>query len=368
LQLVAKEKRTKRYFVHFAVLTVVLFVVIVNQVSAFKDEGSILFALFGDDKLYTDKTLAMPYGKISSHLASYLTAVNTAYAEGAESTSQELTTSQENVLIRLSSPLTSETASSDAKRKEIVEYTVVAGDTPSTIAAEFGVSTNTVLWENDLRKDEIIKPGDTLKILPVTGVEHRVKEGDTIEKIAKKYDADAEEIKKFNGIEDRTLKAGEEIIVPDGYISVPVSVPEPPPQKVAQEESEEITPFSSSEVVTSGEFVWPTTTKHISQYFRWGHTGIDIDNRSRPPIFAAEEGTVVFAGWRSGYGRTVIISHGNGLQTLYGHADQLYVKSGQKVNKGQAIAKMGSTGWSTGPHVHFEVIKNGVKKNPLSYF
>ncbi len=339
-----------------------------NQISTSKDEGSILFALFGDDKLYTDSTLAIPYVKASSHLATYLTAVNTAYAEELDSSSLELATFQENVLIKPSSPLTSETSTQDKERRETIKYVVAAGDTPSTIAAEFGISTNTVLWKNDLRKDEIIKPGDTLEILPVTGVEHKIRKGDTIEEIAKKYDADPEEIKKFNNLDDKTLKAGEKIIVPDGYITPPTSTSEPIRKKVAQEEGEKVAPPASKEIVASGNFAWPTTTKHISQYFRWGHTGIDIDNRSRPSIFAADSGVVEFTGWRGGYGKTVVINHGNGLKTLYGHVDNFYVKSGQKVNKGEAIAKMGSTGWSTGPHVHFEVIQNGAKKNPLSYY
>jgi Membrane proteins related to metalloendopeptidases len=133
-------------------------------------------------------------------------------------------------------------------------------------------------------------------------------------------------------------------------------------------------PKYSGAGVSSGNLMWPVPSLHtITTYFtwRWGsfHTGIDISGGSAygKTIVAADGGTVVSAGWSSGYGYCVKISHGGGLQTLYGHASKILVSAGQRVSKGQAIALVGSTGNSTGPHCHFEVIKNGTKVNPLSY-
>lgn len=122
--------------------------------------------------------------------------------------------------------------------------------------------------------------------------------------------------------------------------------------------------------VATGDFIRPSRGVITSRFgYRWGrmHEGIDIAASRGTPIVASDSGKVSFAGWRSGYGYCVMINHGNGYQTLYGHASKLYVKAGQYVNKGQKIAAVGSTGRSTGPHVHFEVRKNGVVKNPLKY-
>lgn len=133
-------------------------------------------------------------------------------------------------------------------------------------------------------------------------------------------------------------------------------------------------PQYSGAGVSSGNLMWPVPSLHmITTYFtwRWGsfHTGIDISGGSAygKTIVAADGGTVVSAGWSNGYGNCVKINHGGGLQTLYGHASKILVSPGQRVSKGQAIALVGSTGNSTGPHCHFEVIKNGTKVNPLSY-
>ena len=120
-------------------------------------------------------------------------------------------------------------------------------------------------------------------------------------------------------------------------------------------------------MVASGAFVWPTSGQ-ISQGFAWYHKGVDIANRSAPDILAADSGTVVVAGWPDnyGYGNRVIIDHGNGYKTLYGHLSKIYVVSGQTVSRGSAIGKMGSTGRSTGNHLHFEVVKNGTYISPLT--
>ena len=113
---------------------------------------------------------------------------------------------------------------------------------------------------------------------------------------------------------------------------------------------------------------WPTVGYRITQYYSWRHTGLDIGNKVGTPLYAADSGVVEKAGWNSGgYGNMVLINHGGGIKTRYAHASKLYVKVGDHVSKGEAVAAMGSTGRSTGPHIHFEVIINGRLLNPLNY-
>ncbi len=254
---------------------------------------------------------------------------------------------------------------SKAPRPEI--YTVESGDTIAGIAAKFDVSTNTILWANGLRATSTLKVGDSLTILPTTGVLHTVKSGDTVSGIASRYDAKGKDIMEYNSLpEDAKLALGQKIIVPDGYIEA-VTAPRIVSQDtLADRDHDGPTP---EPVETAGaSMVWPTTTRHISQYFRWGHTGIDIDNRSRPAVYAALDGTVEFTGWLGGYGNLIIVRHGNGAQTYYAHLDKFYVAKGASVAKGAAIGQMGSTGRSTGPHLHFEYRVNGRPVNPLGLY
>ncbi len=263
------------------------------------------------------------------------------------------------------------TESSSSKKPEV--YTVQEGDTIASIAAKFDISVNTILWANGLRSQNVIKTGDHLTILPTTGVLHTVQSGDTISGIAGKYEVKVSEIAAYNSLGDGSrLSIGQKVVVPDGYIKPTIEQSAPQivskDTRLAREEEEGPTP-EPAEVPANGKgFVWPTTTNHISQYFRWGHTGVDIDNRSRPSVFAAQSGTVEFTGWLGGYGNLIIVNHGGGLTTYYAHLDKFYVSKGQAVTTGAAIGKMGSTGRSTGPHVHFEVRRNGRPINPMGMY
>ncbi len=255
-----------------------------------------------------------------------------------------------------------------AKKSTI--YTVENGDTIAGIAEKFGISTNTILWANGLSSRTTLKVGDHLTILPTSGVVHTVKSGDTVSEIAGKYDVKGSEIIAYNNLgEDNKLSIGQKIIVPGGEIA-PQQAPSivPSNARVADRDVNPDEPTPEPAAVTGGSWVWPTTTKHISQYFKWGHTGIDVDNRSRPAVYAASAGTVEFSGWLGGYGNLIIINHGGGITTYYAHLEKFYVSKGAAVTKGSAIAKMGSTGHSTGPHVHFEVRKNGRPINPLGMY
>ena len=255
------------------------------------------------------------------------------------------------------------------ERKEIVYYTVQAGDTVSTIARKFDITINTILWANNLSSYSLIRPGDSLTILPKSGVMHTVKSGDTISKIAKLYGVDENEITSSNNL-GNTLKIGDKIMVPGGRKIVTIAkTTSAPSNTTGLSIIRDLvkTPAATAASSEGGKMLWPTEGQIITQYYSWRHTGLDIANKTGTPLYAAEDGTVEFAGWNKGYGYNILIDHGGGKKTRYAHASKLHVSAGDVVTRGDTIADMGSTGWSTGPHIHFEVIINGTKQNPLNY-
>ncbi|MFZ5363913.1 MAG: peptidoglycan DD-metalloendopeptidase family protein [Patescibacteria group bacterium] len=250
-------------------------------------------------------------------------------------------------------------------RTKIVEYEVEGGDTIGSIAEKFSISVNTVLWANSLSSYSTIRPGDKLIILPTNGVLHKVKSGDTVDKIAKYYNASAEKILESNALPDSSdIKIGEYILVPDG--KVPAPTPAPRTSNVASRNIVNIP--SRTSVPTSGKMLWPNGCSRISQYFGWRHTGVDIACPAGTPILAADDGVVTRVQYiKTGYGHNVMIDHGGGVVTLYAHMTTINVKNGDTVKRGQEIGLEGSTGRSTGPHLHFEVRINGKIYNPLNY-
>jgi murein DD-endopeptidase MepM/ murein hydrolase activator NlpD len=254
---------------------------------------------------------------------------------------------------------------SDKPHAEILNYTVQPGDTVSKIAKKFGISTDTIRWENKLTSIKAIKPGQTLRILPVTGIAHRVSHGETVYSIAKRYNVSPQGIvdwpfNSFANDETFALAVGQILIVPDGVM--PKAKPWEPRRYFAQK-----TPGTGT-LAGTGQFVWPTEG-NISQRYRWYHKAIDIANRAAPDVVAADSGTVIVTGWPSpwAYGNRIMIDHGNGFITLYAHLSRIYVSVGQKVSQGQVIGRMGSTGRSTGTHLHFEIRKGRIATNPLNY-
>lgn len=245
-------------------------------------------------------------------------------------------------------------------------YTVKSGDTVSSIAQKFGVTTDTIRWQNDLASEDSIKEGQQLEIPPITGIIHKVKRGDTIQSIAKTYQVDPQVIvnwpfNSFTDDENFGLAVGQLLIVPDGV---------KPAEKLWQPNAyiaNRITPNAGA-VSATGSFAWPAGG-NITQRFVWYHPAIDIANSGAPDILAADAGTVAVAGWpdNSGYGYRVIINHGNGYSTLYAHMQAVYVTVGQTVNRGDAVGKMGSTGRSTGTHLHFEVRSASGNLDPLNF-
>ncbi|MBI2600325.1 M23 family metallopeptidase [Candidatus Daviesbacteria bacterium] len=257
------------------------------------------------------------------------------------------------------------TAVSEKPRSETIEHEVADGETLSSIAKKYGISTDTIKWENNLDDVNAIKPGQQLKILPVSGVSYTVKSGDTLESVATKFSANEQAIVDFpfNDIpDDFSLKSGQLLIIPDGSPPEKPAPKKPQPQYIAQG------PASPAFSAPGGaSFIWPTQGS-LTQYFAWYHPGIDVANRIAPAIAAADGGTVVVAGWPDGYGygNRVVIDHGNGYRSLYAHLSNIYVSVGQVVSRGQAIGQMGSTGRSTGTHLHLEIHYRGVAVNPLA--
>lgn len=229
-------------------------------------------------------------------------------------------------------------------------YVVRKGDTLSEIATMFDVSKETIIWANDIQKG-IIHEGQTLIILPITGVRHTVVKGDTVASIAKKYKADSGEIYDYNGIvEGAKLAVGDIVIIPDGEVQ----------QVVTQKKPTTTTknPYrggSGSDL--GGFFIWPVDGGVKTQGLH-GYNGIDIGASSGTAIYAAASGVVIVSrasGYNGGYGSYVVIAHDNGVQTLYGHMSKVVAVAGTRVTQGDVIGLVGRTGKATGSHLHFEV-------------
>jgi len=250
---------------------------------------------------------------------------------------------------------------------EATTHIVQEGETIESIATRYGLELTTVLWENNLSLTSKIKPGQELIILPVDGVRHKVKRGETIYSIGKKYGLVESQVQvivdypfnEFLNDETFTLATGQYLVVPGG-----VKPDAPAPKRPAYVA---YTP-DAGVVSGTGNFVWPASGR-ITQGYSFYHKAFDIANKSGGPILAADSGTVKIAGWvdNSGYGNRVIVDHGNGYVTLYAHMSVVQVRPGQRVNRGDVMGQMGSTGRSTGTHLHFEIRTGSGLLNPGNF-
>lgn len=235
---------------------------------------------------------------------------------------------------------------------QISVYSVRSGDSFAAIAKMFDVSVNTILWANDLTKNSVLKAGQTLVILPMSGVMHTVVSGDTLQGIAKKYGGDISEISSFNDLKvTDKLMIGDTIIIPDGEVSFTTK----PSVVSGSTVSRLTTTYSGPEY--SGYYQKPFAIGRKTQGLH-GYNGVDYGMPIGSALYAAAAGTVIIAkdsGYNGGYGKYVAIQHPNGTQTIYGHMNAVMVSVGQSVSKGQTIGVSGNTGKSSGPHLHFEV-------------
>jgi murein DD-endopeptidase MepM/ murein hydrolase activator NlpD len=257
---------------------------------------------------------------------------------------------------------------------EIKTYKVQSGDTISSIAKKFGVSINTIVWANDISRTATLKEGQTLVVLPMSGVQHKVKSGDTIQSIAKKYKGDVDEILAYNDVKNETLKIGEVIMIPDGEIIIPSSTgttkPKPAPTRKLASVAAGVGLASADEVPdATGYYVRPIAGGVRTQGIH-GNNGVDLAASCGIPVYASATGDVIVSkndgGYNGGYGNYIVISHGNGSQSLYAHMQATSVSVGTRVSQGDMIGLVGNSGkvyGATGCHVHFE-IRNGIR-NPF---
>ena len=258
---------------------------------------------------------------------------------------------------------------------DITTYAVRTGDTLQSVATLFNISINTIRWQNDLKKGAAISAGQKLIILPITGLVHIVRKGDTLTSIAKSYTAELEDIKRFNDVSfDSDLTVGQKLIIPDGEKTEVIPIPKK--QSIISKIGKWIAkPFirgkwNSREMIVNG-YMHPTRFSGVkTQGFHDGWRAIDIGAPFGTPIYASQSGTVAIAnrsGWGGGYGLYVLIKHSNGSLTMYAHMSSVSVGVGERVSQGDQIGDVGSTGRSTGPHLHFEIRPpNG--KSPSSWF
>jgi LysM repeat protein len=226
-------------------------------------------------------------------------------------------------------------------------YIVREGDSLSGIASMFGVSVNTILWANNIKKATGIKAGDELIILPITGVRHVVKKGDTVRSIAEKYKGDVADILAYNQLEKaEDIVVGETVVIPGGEVEIP------------KEPAKKAIPKSAKGATnTRGYFSNPVPGAVRTQGVH-GYNGVDLAAPVGTLVKAAAAGDVIISkseGWNGGYGQYIVVKHPNGTQTLYSHLSANSVKVGARVVQGQVIGAVGSSGKSTGPHLHFEV-------------
>jgi len=233
----------------------------------------------------------------------------------------------------------------------IHNHAVKSGESVWRLAQKYGVSVQTIVNANKIKEKTVILPGDTLRIPDRSGIFHKTAKKETLAEIAKKYKVSSDAIKKANGITTAALPAGKEVFLPGAK------------------------PLPEIQYIKQKVFAWPIKANHrLTSGFGWRvhpitgnkafHTGLDIGAAMRTPIHAAADGVVAFSGDGGSYGNMVILRHKNGLFTVYGHASKLLVKKGKYVKRGQKIALVGSTGASTGAHLHFEVKSTEKHVNP----
>ncbi len=273
-------------------------------------------------------------------------------------------------------------------RFQITTYVVQEGDTLFGIAEKYGLKPQTLLWGNyDTLKDnpDTLRVGQKLNILPENGVLHTWTAGEGLNSVAKYYGVTPEAIIDFpgNNLDSKTIGdythpnivAGTKLVIPGGKREF-LSWSAPRVTRKDPSAAAVLGPGNCGVILTGpvglGTFVWPTEGTHfISNPFSLdiNHPAIDLPGFTGSPIHAVDGGVVVYAGWNDwGYGNMIMIDHGNGWQSLYGHLSQINVGCGQGVSQGEVIALMGSTGNSTGPHLHLELRNDTYGKvNPVLF-
>ncbi|WKZ31444.1 MAG: M23 family metallopeptidase [Candidatus Dojkabacteria bacterium] len=314
--------------------------------------------------------------------------VSGVYKQGALPKEFQALTPQANiahatdVLVQNSSTKTS--VSQEIARTDNIEYIVKGGDTLSSIATDHGINVDTIMWANELTSANVLKPGQKLVIPRQDGVYVKVKSGDTVASLAEKYQTQPQLIVEWNWLDpdengNYNIEAGEDLFLPDGKAPQPVIIAtRRPATYTGVVASPTAAPGYSNPNLGVGRFLgWPVANGagYLSQCYSGWHRAIDIASRNvnfKPDIVASADGVVTFAGCQSGYcpapgvevggtglAWTVMVDHGNGLTSIYGHLNQIYVTNGQRVSTGEALGQMGRSGTAYGVHVHFVLVKTG---------
>lgn len=238
------------------------------------------------------------------------------------------------------------------ERVNIVAHLVKAGESIWRLAQRYGVPVQTIVAANRIKEKSVIQPGDTLRIPDRAGIFYKAKKKENLVALAKRYKINATKIQKANGLTGTTIARGYELFLPGAK------------------------PLPAIHYIKQKIFAWPIKADYrLTSPYGWRmhpirgrqafHSGIDIGAQMRTPIHAAADGVVAYSGPGGSYGNMIILRHKNGLFTVYGHSSKLIAKKGQYVKRGQKIALVGSTGASTGPHLHFEVKNSKKFVNPF---
>jgi murein DD-endopeptidase MepM/ murein hydrolase activator NlpD len=255
---------------------------------------------------------------------------------------------------------------------EITNYTVKSGDNVTVIAKKYGISVNTVLWANNLRVDSTLKVGQTLVILPISGINYTVKSGDTLQTVALKYKGDTQEIMAYNNMTGDKLKVGQTIVIPNGELGTRSDAGSKSKTSLGSRVANaalgvKIASADTSQATFADNYYMRPILAGVRTQGIHGHNAVDLADSCGTPIYASAAGKVTISmndgKWNGGYGNYVVISHDNGSQTLYSHFKSVSVSAGTQVAQGDPLGLMGETGEATGCHVHFE-IRNGIS-NPF---
>jgi len=245
-----------------------------------------------------------------------------------------------------------------AQPRSPIKYNVEEGDTVNSIAVKFGLDADSVIASNDIDDPNALGIGEELLVPPVSGLLHRVASGDVLNELALIYGVTPQVVVEYNGITDAdTLRIDDLLVIPGGKV-----------QMARANSTGRGGRSAPAPTQASGSFRWPASGV-ITQYFgEAGHSGLDVAAGMGSPIYAADAGVVIAAHKLSyGYGWYLMVDHENGYRSLYAHLSAFYVDHGERVSKGETIGAMGSTGLSTGPHIHFELYRSGALVNPLNY-
>ena len=332
---------------HIIIAITCIFVVswpLTTYASTFINLTNKFFGIFSAEKPQNEETFAT-----SQTMALFKPVVVDESSTNGADTNQD---PEQDSLQAVSGPLRVSTEDIDFPTSDTISvYEVKKGDTIQDVAKLFDVSVNTIMWANNLKSRTLTK-GDTLIILPITGIKYTVKKGDTLALIAKKYKADDQDIASYNGLAlDSALTVGDTVIVPDGEIDV--VLPTKPKSSIKKPRILNSYTYSAPR----GFLIRPIIGGRKSQGIH-GHNGVDLASSIGTPVMASADGRVIVAkkgGYNGGYGSMIIISHEKGVQTVYAHLNDVYISQGQTVKQGQVIGELGNSGKSSGPHLHFEV-------------